>query len=122
MVKMFTVNPDNIMHPDYCIICQEWQTNHSSYSCPDLICKYCNMNGHAKIACPQFLNTIFGLKEDTKEVKDIKVKPEEDENNSVSVEKTPLDYGNSGFRKTRIRRARPRGSVEERAAASNFQC
>ena len=45
--------------PEYCVLCQEWQQNHTSYTCPDLICKLCQNKGHVKLVCPKFYqNTI----------------------------------------------------------------
>ena len=60
---------EETMYPNYCIICQEWQKSHQSYSCPYLICKFCNSKGHANIDCPEL---IFGYKDGSKEVTDIK--------------------------------------------------
>ena len=55
---MFSVKPEKFSHPEYCIICQDWQKHHTSYSCPNLICKLCKKPGHVKMVCPDFLKTI----------------------------------------------------------------
>ena len=55
---MLSVKPEKFSHPEYCIICQDWQKHHTSYSCPNLICKLCKKPGHVKMVCPDFLKTI----------------------------------------------------------------
>ena len=53
------VKSEKFILPEYCVFCQEWQKNHTSYTCPDLICKLCQNKGHVKLVCPKFYqNTI----------------------------------------------------------------
>ena len=70
---MSFVKPEKLSS-EYCIICQEWQKGHTSYTCPDLICKLCNKNGHVKMVCPQFLSTLK-IKQEPIDVKKIKIEP-----------------------------------------------
>ena len=48
------VKSEKFTLPEYYVICQEWQNNHTSYTCPDLICKLCQNKGHVKLQCPKF--------------------------------------------------------------------
>ena len=68
---MLSVKPEKFSHPEYCIICQDWQKDHTSYSCPHLICKLCKKPGHVKMVCPDLLKTIQ-IKQEPIEITKIK--------------------------------------------------
>ena len=68
---MLSVKPEKFSHPEYCIICQDWQKDHTSYSCTNLICKLCKKPGHVKMVCPDLL-TIIQVKQEPIEIKKIK--------------------------------------------------
>ena len=68
---MLSVKPEKFSHPEYCIICQDWQKDHTSYSCPHLICKLCKKPGHVKMVCPDLLKTIR-IKQEPIEITKIK--------------------------------------------------
>ena len=83
---MLSVKPEKFSHPEYCIICQDWQKHHTSYSCPNLICKLCKKPGHVKMVCPDLLKTIR-IKQEPIEVTKIKQEKSFDE---ITVEENKI--------------------------------
>ena len=63
------VKSEKFVLPEYCVFCQEWQKSHTSYTCPDLICKLCQNRGHVKLVCQKFYQDTIETKEEPLEEK-----------------------------------------------------
>lgn len=50
------IKDEKCVMPEYCVICQDWQSNHNSFTCPRAKCKECKKKGHIRLYCPDLLN------------------------------------------------------------------